>query len=393
MTQPVYQDLIHEIVNEVRSSRSEEDSSDIHVKLVPLKTRDRALERAEDDYAQRLPGPPFTFLYDIVRGSLEFSSAKDLLDCLERIENHPMIHIVKAKNRFRSPGLTGYRDINLQFQIPVESVNGSFRYVCELQLHQKELKQLGVELGSHKHYQYFRTYFAGSTNTLEERLEDLKVIQHGGQQASGTMLTELLDKDLDEDRLERLGKLFHEQLVELPMALGAYRKVLTLRLQNYGDEHASIAKTYHYMAGILVHQGKLDKAMALYQVSLDIKVKLNGSEDPSIAETLQRMAMLLRDLDKLDESMMLYQKTLRIQTKAFHEDHLSVGTTCTIWGCSSRSKESFPKPWNTTRERCGSSEQVSVMNIRQSGKFSVTWPWSFICNANTKNHSECIGGR
>lgn len=77
----------------------------------------------------------------------------------------------------------------------------------------------------------------------------------------------------------------------------------------YLQGRAGIAKTYHGIAGILVHQGKLDQAVVLCQASLDMKWQLHGSKDSSMAETLQRIAMVLRDQDKLDESIRFYWRS------------------------------------------------------------------------------------
>ena len=125
--------------------QGEEETTDCKVTFAPLKGRVRAQEKADDDYGKRTPGPAECLLYDIVRGSVEFSTAEKLIQCLEWLQNDPTIHIVKAKNRFQTPTLTGYRDLNLHIRIPGE-------HICELQIHHHAIRQLNIELKSHDFY-------------------------------------------------------------------------------------------------------------------------------------------------------------------------------------------------------------------------------------------------
>jgi hypothetical protein len=62
-----------------------------------------------------------------------------------------------------------------QLRIQIDTHHG-FKHICEIQYHHKELKKLGKELGFHQSYEYFRSYFAGATGSLEDRLGDLELM-------------------------------------------------------------------------------------------------------------------------------------------------------------------------------------------------------------------------
>jgi ppGpp synthetase/RelA/SpoT-type nucleotidyltranferase len=85
-----------------------------------LKGKQRAKEKAEHDYGNRKPGPGLSWLYDIVRGSVEFGSAFQVVQFVDLLQKDKSIHIIKAKNRFQQPTLTGYRDLNIQVQIEMQ---------------------------------------------------------------------------------------------------------------------------------------------------------------------------------------------------------------------------------------------------------------------------------
>jgi tetratricopeptide (TPR) repeat protein len=262
---PTYREIVTRIVAGL-STLYDKEMNDVLVNLVDLKGKARAKEKAEDDYAKRKPGPGLSWLHDIVRGSVEFGSASQVIKFLDLLQNDESIHIVKSKNRFHEPSLTGYRDINIQFQIDTRK---GFKHICEIQIHHKEIKKLDKELKSHDYYEYFRSYFAGATSSLKERLEVLKLISHGGA-IDDAFLRELLETSGDEERLERLGVLFRDQLCEYHWALQVYGKLFEIHVRKNGVRHPKVANTLSDIALVLKEQGKLDEAMELYTASLEI---------------------------------------------------------------------------------------------------------------------------
>lgn len=124
--------------------------------------------------------------------------------CLEIIQEDDSIHIVKAKNRFQEPILSGYRDLNIQFRIDTHQ---GFYHICELQIHHQAILVLDKLLKSHSYYEYFRKHFAGSIGSNQNCLKDLKMLSEGGV-IDDSFLVKVVETSPDEERLERLGALF-----------------------------------------------------------------------------------------------------------------------------------------------------------------------------------------
>ncbi|CAJ1957636.1 unnamed protein product [Cylindrotheca closterium] len=365
MIRPVYMEKVESLVAQVKEIHGE--GSKIKIKIPPLKGKERAMAKAEDDYGNRDPGPAVSWLYDIVRGSVLFSSADCLLTCVRLIKEDESIHIVKSKNRFANPTLTGYRDWNLQ--IKIEEPEEEFEHVCELQLHHESIKELSISSHSHHYYEFFRKYFAGATDTLTDRLEDLKIVA-GGDKLDGAFLNQLLEETGDLERLKRLADLFGDFLCEfqwtnkvyakilkqqladasqedsfniamtinnlannfqqqgkLKEAYSMYEQVLQLNKTAFGEDHASIAVTLTNMANAKSRQGKSGEAMALYQESLEMKQRNLGHDDSSVAETLNNVGNALHKQGKWDDAMAKYKEALEIYSGTLGEDSSSVAVT------------------------------------------------------------------
>mmetsp|Transcript_27421 Transcript_27421/g.66603 ORF Transcript_27421/g.66603 Transcript_27421/m.66603 type:complete len:914 (+) Transcript_27421:89-2830(+) len=321
--EPLYESLVHRLVDQVCHGRTDQ----VVIKFAPLKSRQRAREKSRDDYAGRKPSPGLSWLYDIVRGSIAFASAEDIAQCIDLMIKDPSIHIVKAKNRFRKPSLTGYRDLNVHIQIEAPS---GFKHVCELQIHHFALLDLDHDLQSHEHYEYFRTYFSGSVETLEERLEDLKIIANGAA-VDDTFLFELLRTENDDlGRLKRLADLFHYQLCEYDWALQVYNRII--EVQKSPSSHTdtvSIISTYNGMAWALMAKGKDIMAMDTFRKALNESKRLvPGKYERCKADTYNGMSIIMATrFEKLDLAMDSCQKALDIQKKTVGPEDASIART------------------------------------------------------------------
>lgn len=308
LAEAVYVEKMTQLVSKLRKDDDATAKDEINLRIATIKGRERALRKATDDYGNRKPGPAVTWLYDIVRGSIEFSSATQLLECLESIQQDPSMHIVKAKNRFQNPSLSGYRDLNLHIRLQVSE---DCFHVCEIQIHHKAILKLDSELHSHDYYEYFRLYFGGATSSLRERLADLKLIGDGGA-LDNSFLLRLLETSTDENRLKRLAGLFRYQLCEYHWALRVYKKLLQVRCHLYGSQHFKVANTYNHLGGVLMEQGKLNHAMTLFRLALHIYETTTSDDHLSVPRTYRRMAIVLRKQGNLDKAMELFEKALEI---------------------------------------------------------------------------------
>jgi tetratricopeptide (TPR) repeat protein len=130
------------------------------------------------------------------------------------------------------------------------------------------MKALEKSLESHKYYEFFRSYFAGATDSLKERLDDLKAISDGSD-VDEEFLSRFLEKTTNVSRLQRLARLFYDTLCECDWA---YQVFGSVRLQrgSLGDCHVEAAQTYNCMGEILRDDGKSERAIELHQKALDI---------------------------------------------------------------------------------------------------------------------------
>lgn len=376
---PVYQQLINSIMDRVRENsiplKQEDDGKDldrgdqnhggspessakgdsINVTFAPLKGKDRAQEKARDDYSKRTPDPGVSWLFEIVRGSILFSTSEQMVAALQVLQDDPSIHLVKAKNRFRNPALSGYRDWNIHIQIPVpKSSNGDegyFHHICEIQMHHQALSTLDKLLHSHEHYEYFRSYFAGAMTSLQGRLADLELIDEGFSFPGGidddAFLDALLEaKPMEEDeeeeaveevedaqaelpgkeaRLVRLGRLFRLHLNEFNLALRVYGKLLSFQLENYKDpRHVEIGRTFDRIGTVLMKQGKFDSAMILYRHAFEIKKVALGDLDPSLGESLRCLSEAFQKKGRLTKALEYLQKAVDLYTEIKGEESSEV---------------------------------------------------------------------
>ena len=324
IAEPIFKERIIRIVDAANEALPGIQEDAVEAKFTrTLKGMKRAQEKADDDYSRRVPGPSISWLYDIVRGSILCSEADALLKVLELIQKDPSIHIVKAKNRFRNPTLSGYRDFNLCIQIDTKH---GFKHICEIQIHLDSLKNLAERLNSHKFYEYFRTYFSGATTTLKERLDDLEIITKGETLNEGNVRA-LLKTIKDEERLERLASLFGEHLHESSWALKIYLRILEIQLSKHGREHANVSATCHAIGNILLNQGKFVGSLSMLRLSLDIQKMIGRGEDnPFVIETYNGVANVMQRRGEYDEAMDIYLNLLECYKKTIGEKNISAAS-------------------------------------------------------------------
>ena len=142
--------------------------------LAPLKGEDRIAVKARDEYNNVKPGPGIAWIYDAVRATAVMDDANQVADLIEALLKVDGVKIIKLKNRSAKPLFQGYRDflLNLAFTLKDGTV-----HVCELQVHYRKIKLLGVELKSHETYEFFRSYFTGNMGAAAKMLHAVYKIQ------------------------------------------------------------------------------------------------------------------------------------------------------------------------------------------------------------------------
>jgi hypothetical protein len=86
-------------------------------------------------------------------------------------------------------------------QIPVDG----FHHICEVQVKHFELKALSETIDSHHHYEYFGVMYAGSDQTVADRLNDLASIVESDNMDETFIRVLLSSKDVERLRIPNAG--------------------------------------------------------------------------------------------------------------------------------------------------------------------------------------------
>lgn len=313
----------------------------VQVKLAPLKKESRILQKANDDYSTRSPGPAVGWVYDVVRMKFVCDSANDILRVLEEVQAAPEITVMlKAKNRFKHPTASGYRDMLLQVSFEADLGDGAIvHHICEIQIHLRAISEYDAVHDSHVYYDYFRAFFQGSMATVEARLGEMKRIVGGDSDA---IFVNLQDARGDGDgrgvferlvkcvavsrnpaRMLALAQFAWRYLEEFELAAYMFNALLPFaRVVNPG----MAVEIYSNVASMRRSQGKEADAAALYKTALAAAVRSNGAVEPSVVANVHgNMANLIQDPQRFDEKMHLYRQAIALHTEAEPPDAHALG--------------------------------------------------------------------
>ena len=313
-------DLLDKIVDKVKGLDY------VDARIAELKPRDRANEKAREEYLLRQPGPPETWLFDVLRASISCKTIKQM----ESVNKYlgKKAHIVQAKNRFAQPAYSGYRDLLYHVYLDWQYKEGVF-FVAEIQVHHKEVANLEKMFGLMNHYNYFRSCFAGPSRSVVETLRDLEMILKAGKIDDGLMES-ILEMD-DADQLTMFGKLFDQKLEDYDRCLEIYARVLTLQESSIGEIHPSTAATYQEIGLVQAKKGYYDNALRSLSKCLEIQEEVFGTYSPEVAITRSFLGNTIcqrgDDGDELMEhrgALQQYRKALVIRERCLGEDHLDV---------------------------------------------------------------------
>lgn len=298
----------------------------IDAKIVELKPRDRANEKAREEYLTRTPGPPETWLFDILRSSVVCKTMKQMESVNKFLSKKA--HIVQSKNRFVNPAYSGYRDLiyHVLLDWPYKE---NVQFVAEIQVHHKDVLNLEKMYGLLNHYKYFRSCFAGGNRDVKDTLRDLEMIQKTGK-IDEALMGKILDSE-DGEQLFMFARLFNYKLEDYDRALQIYSRVLVLLESSVGEVHPKTAVTYQDIGLVQAKKGLFDNALRSLQKCLEIQEEVFGAYSPEVAITRSHLGhtIVLRgnDDDELLEhrgALQQYRKALVIRERALGEDHLDV---------------------------------------------------------------------
>jgi tetratricopeptide (TPR) repeat protein len=298
----------------------------VDAQIVDLKPRDRANDKAREEYLFRSPGPAETWIYDILRSSIMCKTMKQV----ESVNKFLMkkAHIVQVRNRFQRPAYSGYRDILYHVLLDWPYKKG-VQFIAEIQVHHKDVLNLEKMFGLPNHYNYFRPVFAGPMRSTIETLRDLDMIHKAGK-VDDALMGKILESE-DPDQLFTFAKLFYLKLEDYDRALEIYSRVLTLQESTIGEIHAQTAATYQDIGLAQSEKGLFDNGLRNLQKCLEIQEEVFGAYSPEVAITRSFLgATIVKRGDDGDELMehrgalQQYRKALVIRERCLGEDHLDV---------------------------------------------------------------------
>lgn len=300
--------------------------------VVPLKQRNKAFEKAQEEYFDRKPGPPESWLYDIVRGSVMCKSYKQMNDVNKWLGKNA--HIVTSKNRFLEPAFNGYRDLLYHVSIPYKD---DLAHICEIQVHLKDMKALDEQFGMPKHYEYFRSAFAGPWRTQDQILEDLGMLNKYGE-IGGQCMVKLL-KSKDPDQLRLFARLCRDKLDEFDRALELYRRILLL--QEGRDDHEDIADTYMGLGLVLGALGEVDESLLNLEKALAIKESIQGTDHLEVAHTYTEIGHMLSQKGDYAGALKKFRDAMKVREKQLGREHFLVINSLQDIGCALRDTGDF----------------------------------------------------
>jgi tetratricopeptide (TPR) repeat protein len=285
--------------------------------VMPVKQRSKAFDKAHQEYTHRSPGPPESWVYDIVRASIYCKSYKQIADVSKWIGKNA--NIVTSKNRFKEPCFNGYRDLLFHVSIPYKD---DLTHICEIQVHHKDMKALDLQFGMPKHYEYFRSAFAGHWRSEPLILEDLGMLNKYGE-ISGQCMVKLL-KSKDPHQLRLFARLCRDKLDEFDRALELYRRILMLQEATLGDDNDEVADTYLGLGMVLGALGQIDESLMNLERALAIKESLLGTEHLEVADTYTKIGHMLCQKGDYHGALKKYRDALKVRESNLGKDNFLV---------------------------------------------------------------------
>jgi hypothetical protein len=198
----------------------------------------------------------------------------------------PRFVVVRLKNRYLEPLFNGYRDGLYNIALALDA---GVWMICEVQLHLGAL--LVYKRESHAYYEFFRSYFHGSSAAIETRMRALEQI--GIAPSPDVLMREALQGS-DEDVLAGLAQLFLI-LGDHPLLVEVQERRLALATCA-GQTLPEVAALHDALAWALRSSGRYTEAEPLMRKALATECKVLGKSHPDTLMTMMNLANLLKHI-------------------------------------------------------------------------------------------------
>lgn len=329
----------------------------------PLKPRARAEEKAAAEYGRR-PGSGFSYVLDVVRGSVTCASEAELLDVWKALEAR--LDIVKCKNRFVTPNFNGYRDLVLTVRVEAATLKGaSVAHFCELQVHVSMVRESEAVLRSYDVYRYLRTFFGEHDGNRGDQESRVRVLLAGSETPSddvGSLVGECMAIfEDDASSLEHLSQFLkhvdhHEHVPALTARLSTVRKSFVADAahrrkveRNLRDGGAVTGDGLSRQSLVLEHHESRDRALFETDANVLAAKCMNerryrdaepllrlvlrrfeadlGPDHEHVAAALDNLCLCLRNEGRFAEALPLYARALAVAERRVGPAHEDVAAT------------------------------------------------------------------
>ena len=252
--------------------------------LAPLKGRARAEVKAQNEYADKT-APCYSWLFDIVRGSVYCDHEDELVALWKKIEADPRIEIVRTKNRFNPPLFNGYRDIMMNVAVDVDTPAGKISHLCELQVHLTAIKKSEPMHKSHAVYEFFRSFFLGNAAAVEQRLDMFCALPVDDAKDADELVEIVLGSDADANVLDGLCELL-KSIQESAGVVKVEKAILAEREREFGAESKEAGVALFNLGCAYMGLGDYAKQRDVLERALPIYECEHGSNSAKVAGLL-----------------------------------------------------------------------------------------------------------
>jgi tetratricopeptide (TPR) repeat protein len=281
--------------------------------LAPLKGRARAEAKAKNEYANKT-APCYSWLFDIVRGSVYCDHEDELVALWKKIEADPRIEIVRTKNRFNPPLFNGYRDIMMNVAVDVDTPSGKISHLCELQIHLTAIKKSEPMHKSHVVYEFFRSFFLGNAEAVEQRLDMFCALPVDDAKDADELVDRVLRSDADSKLLEGLSDLL-ESIQEFAGVVKVREDIFARQKRAFGRESKEAGGALHHLGGAYGDLGDIAKKLEVLERVLPIYERGYGGDSAEVAGVLNDLGHAYGKLgnpakkrDLLERALPIYEQ-------------------------------------------------------------------------------------
>jgi tetratricopeptide (TPR) repeat protein len=334
VAQPHFRAFMKEVVSNV-PSLGVGDEADGRLILVPLKLRASAQQKMDKKYSDRFPGPGAAWVMDVVRASVLCKDAKQIMEVMMSLNRTLSARggmVVQCNNRCVAPSKSGYRDILLKIQLPIDPNAGvggessgfadlastvyspttgastasrTFMHFCEVQLHFEAMHAFDQQNSVFSSYKYLMNHFGGSLDGLNRQFDTLSVLHKYQKSTLVASLEEVVSKG-SRHELEPLKELLADKYAEYMMARECgvrMKELLELEVPRDTAWEEDMLKYKTAIADMTYKIGTYRKCLGMYKEIVAKKEDMYSKHSLKLIRAYANLGNCHRVLSEYDPSM------------------------------------------------------------------------------------------